>query len=89
MIIKNCSTLPNVGSDGEVQGLSRAEIASMQPMVMKKCCRSRGWSPKAVPKKQLTLRLSPRGVDYFQAQGRGWQTHIDETRHPYVKHKMA
>jgi uncharacterized protein (DUF4415 family) len=94
VIKKTCSTLstlPNVGSDGEVRGLSRAEIASRQTTakVLKMCCQSRGRPPTAVPKKQLTLRLSPRVVDYFRAQGRGWQTRIDETLRPYVKLKMA
>lgn len=35
--------------------------------------------PKAsVHKEQITLRLSPVVLQHFRAQGRGWQTRIDE-----------
>lgn len=30
-------------------------------------------------KEKVTLRLSPDVLAYFRAQGRGWQTRIDET----------
>jgi uncharacterized protein (DUF4415 family) len=62
----------------------------MQPLAkaMKKWCVSHDRLPKAVTKKPLTLRLSPRVVDRFRAPGRRWQTRIDETP-PYMKRKVT
>lgn len=86
---------PLIGPDGEVRELTRAEIARMRPAaetvpeVVATWRRSRGRPPKAVTKKQVTLRLSPQVLHYFRAQGRGWQTRIEEILSRYVKRKAA
>ena len=49
----------------------------------------RGRPPKAVTKKQVTLRLSPDVVDHFKSQGPGWQSRIDEALRKIAKKKSA
>jgi uncharacterized protein (DUF4415 family) len=44
---------------------------------------------KAPTKQQVTLRLSPDVVDYFKAEGPGWQSRIDETLVKVVKRKRS
>jgi uncharacterized protein (DUF4415 family) len=39
---------------------------------------------KAPTKAQITLRLSPEVVAYFKAQGKGWQTRIDEALKEWI-----
>jgi len=36
------------------------------------------------PKRQLTLRLAPKVIDYFKQGGEGWQTRLNETLEEYV-----
>jgi uncharacterized protein (DUF4415 family) len=59
------------------------------PEVVKAYRRSRGRPPKAVTKRQVTLRLSPEVLAFFRKQGRGWQTKIDEVLNRYVSRKKA
>jgi len=40
---------------------------------------------KAPTKVQKTLRLSPEVIDYFQSQGKGWQTNLNNVLKDYVK----
>jgi uncharacterized protein (DUF4415 family) len=41
------------------------------------------------PKKQITLRLDPSIVDWFKAQGRGYQTRMNAVLRAYVQaHKQ-
>tara|TARA_B110000879_G_scaffold184093_1_gene243405 strand:+ start:456 stop:701 length:246 start_codon:yes stop_codon:yes gene_type:complete len=40
---------------------------------------------KAPTKVQKTLRLSPEVINYFQCQGKGWQTNLDKVLKDYVK----
>ena len=36
--------------------------------------------PQKAPKKvKVTIRLSPEVVEHFKAQGKGWQSRLDET----------
>ena len=42
---------------------------------------------KAPTKRQVTLRLSPVVLDYFKAEGAGWQSRIDEALVKVVKRK--
>jgi uncharacterized protein (DUF4415 family) len=86
---------PLIGRDGELRKLTRAEIARLRPAtevvpeVVGAWRRSRGRPPKAVTKKQVTLRLSPQVLHYFRAQGAGWQARIEEILHRYVKRRAA
>ena len=43
---------------------------------------------KAPTKRQVTLRLSPVVLDYFKAEGPGWQSRIDEALVKVVKRKL-
>ena len=45
--------------------------------------RSRG-QQKMPTKKQLTIRLSSEIVDFFKAQGKGWQTKLNNVLQKYV-----
>jgi uncharacterized protein (DUF4415 family) len=45
---------------------------------------------KALVKTQLTIRLDSEIVDFFKAQGNGWQTRINKALSEYIKtHKHA
>ena len=51
--------------------------------------RSRG-KQKSPVKKQLTIRLNSDVVDFFKAQGNGWQSRINKALLEYMKtHKHA
>ncbi len=51
--------------------------------------RPRGKQKKPI-KKQLTLRLNPEVVEFFKAQGDGWQSNIDKALVEYVRaHKTT
>ncbi len=39
---------------------------------------------KKTTKKQLTIRLNQEVVEYFESQGKGWQTKINEVLADYV-----
>lgn len=86
---------PLIGPDGEVRELTKADIARMRPaaevvpQVVEAWRRARGRPPKETTKQQVTLRLSPEVLVYFRAQGRGWQTRIDEVLNRYVARKKA
>ena len=86
---------PLIGPDGEVRELTKADIARMRPAtvvvpdIVDAWRRSRGRPPKAAPKQQITLRLSPEVLAYFRKQGRGWQTRVNEVLSRYVKRKAA
>lgn len=86
---------PLIGPDGEVRELTKADIARMRPAtevvpeVVEAYRRARGRPPKAVTKRQVTLRLSPKVLAYFRAQGSGWQTKIDEVLNRYISRKKA
>lgn len=51
--------------------------------------RARG--PQKAPRKVATaIRLSPEVVEFFKADGPGWQTRVDDALQEYVKtHKAA
>lgn len=63
--------------------------AEVVPQVVEAWRRARGRPPKEITKQQVTLRLSPEVLAYFRAQGRGWQTRIDEVLNRYVARKKA
>ena len=44
----------------------------------------RGRPPLARPKVSTTIRLSPEVIDHFRADGRGWQTRIDEALRDWI-----
>ena len=86
---------PLIDADGEVRELTKADIARMRPAteavpeVVEAWRRVRGRPPKAVTKRQVTLRLSPEVLAFFRKHGRGWQTRIDHVLSRYVKRKAA
>ncbi len=50
----------------------------------------RGRPPKSIPKKSTTIRLDAEVLEYFKAQGKGWQTKINDILHGYVdSHRTA
>ena len=40
---------------------------------------------KRPPKEQVAIRFSPEVLAYFRAQGRGWQTRMDEALKEYIQ----
>lgn len=44
---------------------------------------------KAPTKEQVSLRLSPEVVSYFNAGGQGWQTRLDQALKEYVQHHSS
>ena len=70
--------------------LSDEMLARMQPV--KKAhpstpARVRG-PQKAPVKTPVSIRLNPEIVDYFKAQGKGWQTRINEVLAEYVTNRQ-
>lgn len=73
--------------------LDAGEIAQMRPAaevlpeLVYEYRKSRG-RQKAPAKVPVSIRLSPDIVDYFKAQGQGWQTRINEVLEEYVISKQ-
>ncbi|MDE2758533.1 MAG: BrnA antitoxin family protein [Acidobacteriota bacterium] len=44
----------------------------------------RGRPPSARPKVSTTIRLSQDVIDHFRADGKGWQTRIDEALREWI-----
>jgi len=81
---------------GEVRELTVEDFNRMRPAEdvipgisegMKRLRGQRG-KQKAPTKVQKTLRLSPEVINYFQSQGKGWQTNLDKVLKDYVKAKV-
>ena len=49
----------------------------------------RGRPPVARPKVSTTIRLSQDVIDHFRADGRGWQTRIDEALREWIRDQGA
>ncbi len=49
----------------------------------------RGRPPSANPKVSTTIRLSHDVIDYFKAEGRGWQTRIDNALREWIRERDA
>ena len=45
----------------------------------------RGRPPVARPKISTTIRLSQDVIDHFRAEGKGWQTRIDEALREWIR----
>ncbi|MFD2112029.1 BrnA antitoxin family protein [Thiorhodococcus fuscus] len=72
-----------IAKDPDTHELTDEEMAELRPLAEMK--RSSG-RPKAVSTKQpVSIRLSPEVVEYFKAEGPGWQTRIDAVLCEHVK----
>ena len=70
-------TAPDLSKDGWPEKFGNAEVR-------------RGRPPISRPKVSTTIRLSQEVLDYFKADGRGWQTRIDEALREWIgKHGAA
>ena len=49
----------------------------------------RGRPKSSNPRQQITLRLSPEVLEYFQGTGKGWQTRINQVLCDYVGQQLA
>ena len=74
---------PLIDENGEVRELTPEDFARMKPAsethpeIVETYRRTRG--PQKAPRKVVTtIRLDADVVEYFKAQGRGWQTRINE-----------
>jgi len=47
----------------------------------------RGRPPSKAPKEAVSIRLSPDVLEYFRAEGKGWQTRIDATLRALVRRR--
>ncbi len=74
---------PLIDENGDVRELTPEDFARMKPAsethpeIVERYRRTRG--PQKAPRKVVTtIRLDADVVEYFKAQGRGWQTRINE-----------
>ncbi len=86
---------PLTNAEGEVRELTADDFARAKPLreanpelfnALQNAKRMRaGGRPKSNnPKKSTTIRFSPEVTDFFKAQGKGWQTRIDNVLKEYV-----
>jgi len=75
---------PDAAPEGSDEDFMRARPAEeVIPEVVAVYRRGRG--PQKDPKKvPVSIRLSSEVVEYFRAEGKGWQTRIDEVLRNYV-----
>ena len=67
--------------------LSDKLLAEMKPIdrfPQLKPLAKRGRPPKSNPKKSTTIRLNAEVLNFFKAQGKGWQTRINDILQKYV-----
>ncbi len=73
--------------------LTDEQLAAMRPVgdnPVLKALVKRGRPPKSNPKKSTTIRLDSEVLDFFKAQGKGWQTKVNDILHNYVdSHRTA
>ena len=85
---------PLIDKDGEVRELTSDELKQFKPLAevnpslfakIKKSVGERGpqKSPLKVP---ISIRVSTEVIDYFRAEGKGWQSRIDHVLKDYVAH---
>ena len=77
---------PLIDENGEVRELTEEDFKRMRPMRelhsdMPKRVRGPQNTPTKVP---VSIRLSPKVVDYFKATGKGWQSRMDTILQDYV-----
>jgi uncharacterized protein (DUF4415 family) len=73
--------------DLNIPELTKEDISKMRPTKeVHPDIPARVRGPQRTPTKvPVSLRLSKKVVDYFRAQGKGWQTKIDNILHDYVE----
>ena len=64
-------TPPDLSRDGWPERFAKAAVR-------------RGRPPVAKPKVSTTIRLSREVIDHFRADGKGWQTRIDEALREWI-----
>ncbi len=69
-------TAPDLSRDGWPEKFTKAPVR-------------RGRSPLAKPKVSTTIRLSQDVIDHFRADGRGWQTRINEALRDWIRRHDA
>lgn len=67
----------------EVAGAQR--FSDLSPSLRKKLASPTRGPQKAPTKTQVSVRLSNEVLDYFKANGSGWQTRIDDALKEYVR----
>lgn len=85
-----------IDETGEVRELTAEELKRFKPLAkshpsllakIKKGVGKRG-AQKAPTKVPISIRVSPEVAEYFRAEGRGWQVHMDQVLKEYVaQHK--
>jgi len=89
------SKQPLIDKDGEVRELTTDELKRFKPISevnpalfakIKKNVGERGpqKSPTKIP---ISIRVSPEVAEYFRAEGKGWQGHINNVLKEYVAHQ--
>jgi len=85
-----------IDKNGEVREISAEDYKRFKPLAkanpsllakIKKGVGERG-AQKAPTKVPISIRVSPEVAEYFRAEGRGWQVHMDRVLKDYVaQHK--
>ena len=65
-------TAPELSKDGWPEKFSTVKVRRGRPL-------------SDSPKVSTTIRLSKEVIDHFRADGRGWQTRIDEALREWIK----
>ncbi|MBN4075104.1 MAG: hypothetical protein COA71_01140 [SAR86 cluster bacterium] len=86
------SNKPIIDKDGEVRELTVKDfkkfkpLAQSNPSLLAKIKRGVGErGPQKTPTKvPISIRVSPEVAEYFRAEGKGWQKHMDKILQEYV-----
>ena len=80
-----------IAADPNTYELTDAEFAKMRPVSeIHPEIPPRVRGPQTNPtKKSTTIRLDSEVLDFFKAQGKGWQTKINDILHDYVNSHHA
>jgi len=85
-----------IDENGEVRELTAEDfkrfkpLAEVNPALLAKIKRGVGerGAQKAPTKVAISIRVSPEVAEYFRAEGKGWQGHMDRVLKDYVaQHK--
>ena len=69
-------TAPNLSKDGWPEKFATTTVRRGRPKSDK-------------PKVSTTIRLSKEVIDHFRADGRGWQTRIDDALREWIRNRDA
>ena len=76
---KDARIREGIAADPDTHELTDEELSKLRPLT-----RLPGRPKSDATKQPVSIRLSPEVVEYFKAEGPGWQTRIDAVLREYV-----